>query len=65
MSGLKALVQFSAAQRLKSRQAVIQKHFAEMLAGMSRLGKDGYVCLLCSCSNSFNYLSLSSPGTSF
>uniref|UniRef100_A0A8C2B9S4 E3 ubiquitin-protein ligase n=1 Tax=Cyprinus carpio TaxID=7962 RepID=A0A8C2B9S4_CYPCA len=32
LSGLKALVQFSAAQRLKSSQAVIQKHFADMLA---------------------------------
>uniref|UniRef100_A0A672T256 E3 ubiquitin-protein ligase n=1 Tax=Sinocyclocheilus grahami TaxID=75366 RepID=A0A672T256_SINGR len=34
LSGLKALVQFSASQRLKSRQAVIQKHFADMLAGV-------------------------------
>uniref|UniRef100_A0A673KHP2 E3 ubiquitin-protein ligase n=1 Tax=Sinocyclocheilus rhinocerous TaxID=307959 RepID=A0A673KHP2_9TELE len=32
LSGLKALVQFSASQRLKSKQAVIQKHFADMLA---------------------------------
>uniref|UniRef100_A0A672KZY2 E3 ubiquitin-protein ligase n=1 Tax=Sinocyclocheilus grahami TaxID=75366 RepID=A0A672KZY2_SINGR len=32
LSGLKALVQFSAAQRLKSSQAVVQKHFADMLA---------------------------------
>ncbi|XP_016431806.1 E3 ubiquitin-protein ligase UBR1-like [Sinocyclocheilus rhinocerous] len=32
LSGIKALVQFSAAQRLKSSQAVIQKHFADMLA---------------------------------
>uniref|UniRef100_A0A8C2DQF1 E3 ubiquitin-protein ligase n=1 Tax=Cyprinus carpio TaxID=7962 RepID=A0A8C2DQF1_CYPCA len=32
LSGLKALVQFSASQRLKSRKAVIQKHFADMLA---------------------------------
>uniref|UniRef100_A0A8C2B7C4 E3 ubiquitin-protein ligase n=1 Tax=Cyprinus carpio TaxID=7962 RepID=A0A8C2B7C4_CYPCA len=46
LSGLKALVQFSAAQRLKSSQAVIQKHFADMLAGMSCLGEDGYVCLI-------------------
>ncbi|XP_051578839.1 E3 ubiquitin-protein ligase UBR1 isoform X1 [Myxocyprinus asiaticus] len=32
LSGLKAVVQFSAAQRLKSSQAVVQKHFANMLA---------------------------------
>ncbi|XP_051723621.1 E3 ubiquitin-protein ligase UBR1 [Ctenopharyngodon idella] len=32
LSGLKAVVQFSAAQRLKSSQAVIQKHFTDMLA---------------------------------
>ncbi|KAM6961047.1 E3 ubiquitin-protein ligase UBR1 [Aplochiton taeniatus] len=31
LAGLKAVVQFSAAQRLKSSQAVIQKHFADML----------------------------------
>ncbi|XP_056332671.1 E3 ubiquitin-protein ligase UBR1 [Danio aesculapii] len=32
LSGLKALVQFSAAQRMKCNQVVIQKHFADMLA---------------------------------
>ncbi|XP_076014612.1 E3 ubiquitin-protein ligase UBR1 [Genypterus blacodes] len=32
LAGLKAIVQFSAAQRLKSSQAVIQRHFADMLA---------------------------------
>uniref|UniRef100_A0A3Q3G1J9 E3 ubiquitin-protein ligase n=1 Tax=Labrus bergylta TaxID=56723 RepID=A0A3Q3G1J9_9LABR len=31
LAGLKAIVQFSAAQRLKSSQAVIQRHFAGML----------------------------------
>ncbi|XP_076130884.1 E3 ubiquitin-protein ligase UBR1 [Alosa pseudoharengus] len=31
LAGLKALVQFSAAQRLRSSQAVIQKHFTNML----------------------------------
>ncbi|XP_042356374.1 E3 ubiquitin-protein ligase UBR1 [Plectropomus leopardus] len=31
LAGLKAIVQFSAAQRLKSSQAVIQRHFADML----------------------------------
>ncbi len=40
-------MQFSAAQRLKSRQAVIQKHFADMLAGMSRLERmDMFVCFV-------------------
>ncbi|KAI4878590.1 hypothetical protein NFI96_016707 [Prochilodus magdalenae] len=32
LSGLKAVVQFSAVQRLKSSQTVIQKHFTDMLA---------------------------------
>ncbi|XP_077394028.1 E3 ubiquitin-protein ligase UBR1 isoform X1 [Festucalex cinctus] len=32
LAGLKAIVQFSAAQRIKSSQAVIQRHFADMLA---------------------------------
>ncbi|KAF7658034.1 hypothetical protein LDENG_00018910 [Lucifuga dentata] len=32
LAGLKAIVQFSAAQRLKSSQAVIQKHFTDMLS---------------------------------
>ncbi|XP_046711512.1 E3 ubiquitin-protein ligase UBR1 isoform X2 [Silurus meridionalis] len=32
LSGLKALVQFSAIQRMKSSQNVIQKHFTDMLA---------------------------------
>uniref|UniRef100_UPI003AAB0406 E3 ubiquitin-protein ligase UBR1 isoform X1 n=1 Tax=Centroberyx gerrardi TaxID=166262 RepID=UPI003AAB0406 len=31
LAGLKAAVQFSAAQRLKSSQAVVQRHFADML----------------------------------
>lgn len=31
LAGLKAIVQFSAAQRLKSSQAVIQRHFTDML----------------------------------
>ncbi|XP_034714620.1 E3 ubiquitin-protein ligase UBR1 [Etheostoma cragini] len=31
LAGLKAIVQFSAAQRLKSSQAVIQRHFKDML----------------------------------
>ncbi|XP_010765338.1 E3 ubiquitin-protein ligase UBR1 [Notothenia coriiceps] len=31
LAGLKAIVQFSAAQRLKSSQAVIQRHFNDML----------------------------------
>lgn len=33
LAGLKAIVKFSAAQRLMSSQAVIQRHFAELLAG--------------------------------
>lgn len=33
LAGMKAIVQFSAAQRIKSSQAVIQRHFTEMLAG--------------------------------
>lgn len=33
LAGLKAIVQFSAVQRLKCSQAVIQSHFSEMLAG--------------------------------
>ncbi|TDG98824.1 hypothetical protein EPR50_G00204320 [Perca flavescens] len=40
LAGLKAIVQFSAAQRLKSSQAVIQRHFHDMLGvllpGMGR-----------------------------
>ncbi|XP_068608567.1 E3 ubiquitin-protein ligase UBR1 [Brachionichthys hirsutus] len=32
LAGLKAIVQFSAAHRLKSSQAVVQRHFADMLA---------------------------------
>ncbi|XP_041668600.1 E3 ubiquitin-protein ligase UBR1 isoform X2 [Cheilinus undulatus] len=32
LAGLKAIVQFSAAQRLQGPQAVIQKHFTDMLA---------------------------------
>ncbi|XP_056623407.1 E3 ubiquitin-protein ligase UBR1 isoform X2 [Triplophysa dalaica] len=32
LAGLKAVVQFSAAQRLKSSHAVVQQHFADMLA---------------------------------
>ncbi|XP_061698857.1 E3 ubiquitin-protein ligase UBR1 [Syngnathoides biaculeatus] len=32
LAGLKAIVQFSAAQRIKSSQAVIQRHFTDMLA---------------------------------
>ncbi|XP_051941847.1 E3 ubiquitin-protein ligase UBR1 isoform X3 [Hippocampus zosterae] len=32
LAGMKAIVQFSAAQRIKSSQAVIQRHFTEMLA---------------------------------
>lgn len=31
LSGLKAIVQFAATQRIKSSQAVIQRHFADML----------------------------------
>ncbi|XP_069008290.1 E3 ubiquitin-protein ligase UBR1 isoform X1 [Embiotoca jacksoni] len=31
LAGLKAIVQFSASQRLKSSQAIIQRHFADML----------------------------------
>ncbi|XP_029982287.1 E3 ubiquitin-protein ligase UBR1 [Sphaeramia orbicularis] len=31
LAGLKAVVQFSAAQRIKSSQAVIQRHFSDML----------------------------------
>ncbi|XP_029972547.1 E3 ubiquitin-protein ligase UBR1 isoform X2 [Salarias fasciatus] len=31
LAGLKAIVQFSASQRLKSSQAVIQRHFADLL----------------------------------
>lgn len=34
LAGLKAIVQFSAVQRLKCSQAVIQSHFSEMLAGV-------------------------------
>lgn len=34
LAGLKAVVQFSAAQRLRSSQAMIQKHFTNMLAGV-------------------------------
>ncbi|TNN23231.1 E3 ubiquitin-protein ligase UBR1 [Liparis tanakae] len=34
LAGLKAIVQFSAAQRIKSSQAVIQRHFNDMLGGM-------------------------------
>lgn len=33
LAGLKALVQFSAIQRMKCSQSVIQKHFTDMLAG--------------------------------
>ncbi|XP_077477327.1 E3 ubiquitin-protein ligase UBR1 isoform X1 [Stigmatopora argus] len=32
LAGLKAIVQFSAAERIKSPQAVIQRHFTDMLA---------------------------------
>uniref|UniRef100_A0A3Q2ZQ14 E3 ubiquitin-protein ligase n=1 Tax=Kryptolebias marmoratus TaxID=37003 RepID=A0A3Q2ZQ14_KRYMA len=32
IAGLKAIVQFAASQRLKSSQAVIQRHFADMMA---------------------------------
>lgn len=34
LAGLKAIVQFSAAQRLKSPQAVIQRHFTDMLGAL-------------------------------
>ncbi|CAB1330943.1 unnamed protein product [Coregonus sp. 'balchen'] len=34
LAGLKAVVQFSATQRLKSSQAVIQKHFTDMLGAL-------------------------------
>lgn len=34
LAGLKAIVQFSAVQRVKCSQAVIQSHFSEMLAGV-------------------------------
>lgn len=34
LAGLKAVVQFSAAQRLRSSQVMIQKQFTNMLAGM-------------------------------
>ncbi|XP_053191479.1 E3 ubiquitin-protein ligase UBR1 isoform X1 [Scomber japonicus] len=34
LAGLKAIVQFSAAQRLKSSQAVIQRHFTDMLGAL-------------------------------
>ncbi|XP_072545545.1 E3 ubiquitin-protein ligase UBR1 isoform X1 [Salminus brasiliensis] len=34
LAGLKAVVQFSAVQRLKSSQTVIQKHFTDMLAAL-------------------------------
>lgn len=34
LAGLKALVRFSAVQRLKCSQAVIQSHFSELLAGV-------------------------------
>uniref|UniRef100_A0A8B9KV12 E3 ubiquitin-protein ligase n=1 Tax=Astyanax mexicanus TaxID=7994 RepID=A0A8B9KV12_ASTMX len=34
LAGLKAVVQFSAVQRLKSSQTIIQKHFRDMLAAL-------------------------------
>ncbi|XP_062252629.1 E3 ubiquitin-protein ligase UBR1 [Platichthys flesus] len=34
LAGLKAIVQFSASQRLKSSQAVIQRHFTDMLGAL-------------------------------
>lgn len=42
LAGLKALVQFSAIQRIKCSQSVIQKHFTDLLAGKT-------ACLLCVC----------------
>lgn len=34
LAGLEAIVRFSAVQRLKCSQTVIQSHFSEMLAGV-------------------------------
>uniref|UniRef100_A0A3Q2YP77 E3 ubiquitin-protein ligase n=1 Tax=Hippocampus comes TaxID=109280 RepID=A0A3Q2YP77_HIPCM len=39
LAGMKAIVQFSAAQRIKSSQAVIQRHFTEMLALLPVMSK--------------------------
>ena len=37
LSGLKAIVQFAATQRIKSSQAVVQRHFADMLGGKQQI----------------------------
>ncbi|KAM3871508.1 E3 ubiquitin-protein ligase UBR1 [Diretmus argenteus] len=47
LAGLKATVQFSAAQRLKSSQAVIQRHFTDMLGVLlPTLSRENTPCLL-------------------
>uniref|UniRef100_A0A667XTB6 E3 ubiquitin-protein ligase n=1 Tax=Myripristis murdjan TaxID=586833 RepID=A0A667XTB6_9TELE len=47
LAGLKAAVQFSAAQRLKSSQAVVQRHFTDMLGVLlPALGRENTPSLL-------------------
>ncbi|XP_047466918.1 E3 ubiquitin-protein ligase UBR1 [Mugil cephalus] len=47
LAGLKAIVQFSASQRLKSSQAVIQRHFADMLGVLlPAMSRKNTPCLL-------------------